>query len=160
MAASITNLLLLTQFQVAENPGSQPAGVTLLSTFNDLDQLLQLTPTTAPPVSMFGVYKTTISSGGYTIDATSLQGTNGSLNATGKKLVAISVKNPTASVGDVNIATGAVNGYAIPQPVKVKPGGFALVYHAAALAAIGSSTKTLDVSGTSGDTPEIGLVLG
>lgn len=160
MSAAISNLLLLSQFQVTENPGSAPSGVALTSLFQELDQFKQLSPTSTPPVSQFGIYKTTISGGGYTIDVTSLQGSNGTLNANGKKLVAVCVANPAASAGDVNIATGASNGYALAQPIKVKPGGFAIVYQAAQLAAVDGTHKTLDVSGTNGDTPEIGLIFG
>ena len=66
-------------------------------------------------MSLFGVYKTTISGGGYTIDLTAFQGTNATLDGTGKKLIAIAIANPAASTGDVNVATGASNGYAWPS---------------------------------------------
>lgn len=160
MSASVTQLLLLAQFQVTENPGSAPAGVALSSLFKELDQFQQLTPSSTPPVSLFGIYKTTISGGTYTVDVTSLQGSNGTLNATAKKLVAIAIANPVGSAGDVNVATGASNGYTIPQPLKVKPGGFLVEYFAANLTAVDSTHKTLDVTGTTGDTPEIALIFG
>jgi len=160
MSASISQCLLLSQFQIIENPGSAPSGVALTSLFQELDQLKQLSPTSTPAASVFGIYKTLISGGGYTIDVTSLQGSNGTLNANGKKLVAVCVANPATSTGDVNLATGASNGYALAQPVKVKPGGFAIVYQAAQLAAVDGTHKTLDVSGTNGDTPEVALVFG
>lgn len=161
MSASVTQLLILTQFQVTENPGSAPSGVGVSSFFGELDQLQRLTSTSTPPVSLFGVYKTTLS-GGYSIDFSSLQGSSGTLNATtgSKKLVAIIIANPSASSGDVNVATGASNGYTIPQPLKVKPGGFVIEYFAGALTGSDATHKTLDVSGTNGDTPEIALVFG
>lgn len=160
MAASITQLLLLTQFQVTENPGSEPSGVPLSSLFQGLDQLAQLTPTSTPPVSMFGIYATTISGGTYTIDVTSLQGSNGTLNANGKRLVALAVANPSTSAGYVQIATGASNGYALPQPVKVNIGGFAYQYMAGTLSVVDGTHKTLDITGTTGDTPILGLIFG
>jgi hypothetical protein len=160
MSASITNLLLLTQFQVTENPGSGPSGVQLTSFFNEVDQLVRLSPTSTPAATLFGVYKTAISGSGYTIDATSLQGSNGLLNATGKKLVAIALAHPAASAGDVSVSTGATNGYALPATLTCKPGGFAILYHAAHLANVDSTHKTFDITGTSGDTPEIALVWG
>lgn len=160
MSATITNFLLLTQFQVTENPGSGPAGVQLTSFFNELDQLVQLTPTATPAATLFGVYKTTISGSGYTIDATSLQGSNGLLNANGKRLVAIALAHPASSVGDVSVATGASSGYALPGTLTCKPGGWAILYYHSQLATVDGTHKTLDVSGTSGDTPEIALVWG
>jgi hypothetical protein len=158
MSASVTALRLILQFQVDENPGSAPAGVALLSTFKELDTSLFLNSSSTPAPSLFSVYKTLISGGGYTIDTTAAQGTNGTVNANGKKLIGLVINNPSASAGDAQVATGATNGYSLPQPIKVKPGGFAVEWFASALGAIGSGAKTLDITATNGDTPEIGLL--
>lgn len=100
MAASVQSFLLLTYFQVTEDPGSEPAGVALTSLYKALDQLVQLTSTSTPAVAMFGAYATAISGGTYTIDVTALQGTNGALDCTAKKLIAACVVNPAASAGE------------------------------------------------------------
>ena len=80
---------------------------------------------TSPAPALFSVYKQALAAT-LTVDFTSAQGSNGNVNATGKRLLGILVTSPAASTADVNIATGASNGYALPQPIKVKPGGFAV----------------------------------
>ena len=137
------------------------AGITAPSTYQELDQVLTLTPASTPPVSLFGVYKQALTAL-LTIDFTACQGSNGNVNANGKKLVAICIANPTASGQDVNIATGGTNGYTLPQPIKVKPGGFAIVYFAGALAGVDGTHKTIDITQASygSDTPEIGFLFG
>lgn len=160
MAASVLQAQLLSWFKIFEATGGAPSGVNSPSAFEDLDQFLQLDGTTTPAVALFSVYKPTISGGGFTIDLTAAQGSNGNINATGKKLLAVQVANPAGSAGDVTISTGASNGYALAQPVKVKPGGFAMIYQAAALGAVDGTHKTLDVTATNGDVPYIGLLFG
>jgi len=159
MAAAVTQLQIITQFHVSENPGSQPAGVGLTSEFVEMDQLENLTPASTPAAALFAIYKTTIASSGYTIDTTAAQGTNGNINANGKKLNHLVVKNPSASAGDVTIKTSVgANPYTIPTQV-VKPGGYAVV-SIPGLTAIDGTHKTIDVTGTDGDVPEIGMVFG
>ncbi|HEY1600767.1 MAG TPA: hypothetical protein VGG64_14255 [Pirellulales bacterium] len=160
MAAAVKALRCLLQFDIDEDPGSEPAGITLLSTFKGLDQQLFLGPTSAIVPALFSIYNTLISGGGYTIDTTAAQGTNGTINANGKKLLGVVISNPAASAGDVQIATGGSNGYVLPQPVKVKPGGFAFEWFASGLTAIDGTHKTLDITATDGDTPMVGLLFG
>ena len=99
---------------------------------------------------------TTISGGGYTLDLTSLAGFDG----TGLRIQRISVANPAGSTGNVTIATGATNGYALPASIVVYPGGnFVESYNDGGGQDVDATHKTLDVSGTNGDTPIIALSL-
>lgn len=102
----------------------------------------------------------TLSGASGTIDLTALQTADGVKDCTGKKLRALRVTNPNATV-DFTIAVGASNGYAIGGVVKkCHPGGTIQEYFADALAAVGGSTKTLDWTGNGGHTYQITLILG
>lgn len=98
---------------------------------------------------------TTISGGGYTIDLTSLGGISGS----GLRIQRISVTNPSTSTGNVTVATGASNGRAIPASIVVPPGGNSVNFYNDYGVDIDGTHKTLDVSGTNGDVPIIGISL-
>jgi len=160
MSASVIRAYLLSWFRVDETTGGAPSGVNSPSHFEDLDQLFDLSSLTTPNPTLFAVYKTLISGGGYNIDLTAAQGTNGNIDATGKKLLAVCIFNPAASAGFVQIATGGSNGYTLPQPIKVYPGGFTNQYQAANLIAVDGTHKQLTITATNGDTPYIGLLFG
>jgi len=121
MSASVIRAYLLAWFRVDETTGGAPSGVNSPSHFEDLDQLLDLSSPTTPNPTLFSVYKTAISSGGYTIDLTAAQGSNGNVDATGKKLLGVMIFNPAASAGFVQLATGGSNGYTIPHRSRSTP---------------------------------------
>ncbi len=159
MAASVTSLQLFMSCAIVENTGGGPPGIPVLSTFRDFDQSLNLNSGTSPAPALFAVYKQSLGST-LSPDFTSAQGSNGNVNATGKRLLGMLVTNPATATADVNIATGATNGYALPQPVKVKPGGFVVQWFGGALGVIDATHKTLDITGDGTTTPEIGLIFG
>ena len=110
MASTVLRANLTFGFTVSEDHGGAPAGVTIESPFSTFNDSLSMLPTDTPPAALLSLYKTTISGGGYTIDLTAAQGSNGNVNGTGKRIQAIRVSNPSASTGNVTIATGASNG--------------------------------------------------
>jgi hypothetical protein len=160
MSSTVTRAQLIFGFTAVEDHGGAPSGVVIDSPFTAFNATLALLPTTTPPVALLAVYKTTIAGGGYTIDLSAAQGSNGTIDATGKRVQALRVSNPSGSTGDVTVATGASNGISLPSSVVVPPGGEALIYYADVGADIDGTHKTLDVSGTDDDVPEVGILLG
>jgi hypothetical protein len=95
-----------------------------------------------------------------TLDLTALPTTQGTVNCTGKKLVAMRIVN-RSTANDFSIAEGGTNGYAIGgNAVKVQEGGALLIYFADALGAVGASDKTLDYTFNAADEADITLIFG
>src|SRR5579863_1282018 len=113
MASSVTAFQLYTFFNVTENTNSAPTGVGAPIVFQEMNQSLN------PTVAYFAIYRQSLGST-LSPDFTAAQGTNGTINASGMRLMAICVVNPSTSTADVNIAAGAANPYALPQPITVK----------------------------------------
>lgn len=160
MASTVLRARLDFGFSVTEDHGGAPSGLAIESPFTLFTDSLPMLPTDTPPAALLSLYKSTISGGGYTIDLTAAQGSNGNVNASGKRIQAIRASNPSASTGNVTIATGASNGRAIPASIVVPPGGETLVFYNDYGMDIDATHKTLDISGTNGDVPEIGILLG
>jgi hypothetical protein len=93
-------------------------------------------------------------------DFTAAQGTNGNIDATGKRLMGICVVSNQSNTAAVNIATGATNGYLLPQPITVKPGGFVIQWFATTLPPVDATHKTVDITGDNTSVPEIGFIFG
>lgn len=159
MSASITALQWFLNLNITENTGGGPAGIPVFSTFDSLNQSLNLSSTTNPYPQKFSIYQQALITT-LTPNFTSAQGTNGNINATGLRLLGIVVVNPAASTADVTIATGAANGYSLPQTITVKPGGFVIEWFGTALSLVDSTHKTVDITGDATTTPEIGFIFG
>jgi hypothetical protein len=159
MASTIIRAQLTFGFTCAEDHGGAPSGVVIESPFTAYNDSLPMLPTDTPPAALLSIYKTTIGAG-FTIDLTAAQGSNGNVNGSGKRIQAIRVSNPSASIANVTIATGVSNGHVIPASVVVPPGGEALLFYNDYGVDIDGTHKTLDVSGNAADTPEIGILLG
>jgi len=153
MAASVTTFQLLTFFNVTESTGGSPAGITAPSVFQEMNQSIN------PAATHFSVYKQALGST-LSPDFTAAQGTNGNINATNKRLLGICIVSAATNTADVNIATGATNGYPLPQPIKVKPGGFVIEWFGSSLPVVDATHKTVDITGNGSTTPEIGFIFG
>ena len=163
MPASVKNATLSALFDISEDPGSAPSGLTYRPVFNLFNQRVALDDTaTTPTAKKLAVYQTTISGGLTDIDLTAAQGTNGNVDGTGLKVIGILVFNPTASMGNVTLAAGATNPYALvgAQTMVVGPGGFDSKYFASGNAAVSATVKMLRLTGTNGDTPKVAVLLG
>lgn len=157
MAAAITSLEFILRFHVLENPGDQPSGVTLQSTYAALDQFFTTTPSDTIPAALAAIYKT-LFSGDTVIDLTAAQGSNGNINANGKKLRWVVVNNQ-ANANSMTVQTGDTNGYTMTT-LTVPAGGFLAIYLGDASIAVDGTHKTIKLTGTNGDTPEVLLILG
>lgn len=110
-------------------------------------------------------YKTyTLGGGGtLTIDLTDLDGLlEAAVDGTGLKVQTIVVRNPSSN-NAVTIAPGASNPYPLwgtGNSREVKPGARFGEYFADQLADVASNAKEIDLSGTAGQTIDIGLCLG
>lgn len=118
--------------------------------------------TTTPDVEYCVVKTIALTAGAYTIDLSSMTGTNGAaVVGTGKKIRLLRITNNGANA--MTFAKGASNGHtglgsAFSATIPV--GGTAAWILADGGVAIGSGDKTIDVSGTGTQTFSMTLVLG
>lgn len=162
-APSVASVQILSWFNITENTGSAPTNVTIQSTFNELNQTLNLNSGTTPAPTVLGLYKTSLS-GIVHVDFTAVtDSANGTIDCSsggGKKLIALAVNNPSASAHAVSIATGGTNGYALPSTYTTQVGGWTTLYFASTLTVVDSTHKTVDISQTSygTDVPEFAFL--
>jgi hypothetical protein len=143
---------------VAPSIPSSPAKALVHKAF---DAALTLSATSTPPAQVAS-YQQFVTTASGTIDLTALKTLfAAAVDCTALKLQALFIQNldPTNSF---TIQAGASNPYAIGgNPVKVQPGGGALMYFNGGLAAIDATHKTLDWTAnvTTGNA-EVSLILG
>lgn len=101
----------------------------------------------------------TLTTGAATIDLTNLSGLNGAVvTGLALKIQIIRIKNLGANA--MTFVAGASNGYVLASTIVVPPSGVAMIYGAGGMAAVGASTKNIDVSGTGSQTAEITIIFG
>ncbi len=158
-------------FTAAEAPtgGTQQAR-TLTITGADVSTTID--STTTPRIELSPIVRTITISGTTTVDLTAAAGValpiaaSRTIDATGKKLVAVRLSCPSTNVASVNVAPGASNPYPIfgtGNDVDVKPGQtlIALINGvASSYVAVGPTAKTLDVTGTTNDVLNVELYFG
>lgn len=158
-------------FTAAEAPtgGTQQAR-TLNITGADVSTTLD--STTTPKIEVSPVVRKITISGTTTIDLTAAAGValpisaSRTVDATGKKLVAVRLSCPVTNVGAVNVAPGSSNPYPLfgtGNDLDVKPGQtiIAIVTGvASSYAAVGPTAKNIDVTGTANDVLNVELYFG
>lgn len=158
-------------FTAAEAPtgGTQQAR-TLNITGADVSTTLD--STTTPKIEVSPVVRKITISGTTTIDLTAAAGValpiaaSRTVDATGKKLVAVRLSCPSTNVGAVNVAPGGSNPYPLfgtGNDVDVKPGQtiIAIVTGvASSYGAVGPTAKNVDVTGTANDVLNVELYFG
>ena len=146
---------------VIENLLGGPAGVVPVSHWETLLKQLTFSPSGTPPVSLLIVYAATIVGGGYDIDLTAAQGTQGTVDATGLRVQLIAV-DATGLLGDFTLDAGPANGYEVngSGELHFTPGGLLLKFLNDAYQDVDATHRMLRVSGTDGDVPMLGILLG
>lgn len=158
-------------FTAAEAPtgGTQQARTLNIT---GADVAATLDSTTTPKIEISPVVRKITISGTTTIDLTAAAGValpiaaSRTVDATGKKLVAVRLSCPTTNVGAVNVAPGGSNPYPLfgtGNDVDVKPGQtiIAIVNGvASSYGAVGPTAKNIDVTGTTNDVLNVELYFG
>jgi len=161
MSSTVFKAVIQARMTITETTGDAPTGVTAPSIITaDPGSILNAT-TGDVLAKRLASYKTTFSGGSYAVDLTAAQGTNGTVNGSTMTVVGLVVDNSDYT-HDVTIAPGVSNGYDINggDPLVVPAGGYAMLFFAVGLPAIGGSAKSLSVGGTDGDAPLVLILMG
>ena len=160
--STVTLQSILTTTEVLQGvPGA--VGGTVIN--DDFNQSVSLTPTGSVPVTK-GSYQTyTIAGGLVDIDLTALLGTQSNVDGTGLKLQALFIKN--LGNNNINVAPGAANAYSpfgagndIDLPANATNKSHILLYTPELLADVAAGAKMIRITGTNGDTVQVGILLG
>lgn len=122
-----------------------------------------LTSTTSVPATDVASFSKALSTGTGTIDLTALDGTEATINGTGKKVQAVLFRNPSTNANAITIVEGASNGYELlgnAWSIVLQPGQQFGAYLKDAAPDIGASAKTIDISGTGSQALDCVLVIG
>lgn len=136
-------------------------GVTTATLVHDaFNETGSLSASTTPAVTMVYDELVALTAGAYTIDLTSLTGSNGAVqDGTGLRVQMIRVKNLGANA--MTFSEGASNGIALACGTFVVPAsGITQMYLADASPDIAAGDRTIDVAGTGTQTFEISIYLG
>lgn len=136
-----------------------PASSRRVLSHNAFDASLELNASSTPPSTHAGYENPSGSSG--SIDLTALVTADGVKDTSGKRLRILRVKNMNAA-GNVTIAVGASNGYAIGgATITLTPGEIFQRYFVSALTVVDGTHKTLDWT-NAGDlvAPQITIIMG
>ena len=122
----------------------------------------RLSSTTTPDVEAVSYQVAALVAGAKTIDLTALPTTEGTYNATGKKVRAFMVKNRTGNAA-LTISEGATDGYALLGAgfsFRLAANQQAVFYLADAAPVVAAADKTIDLSGTGTQESEITFIIG
>lgn len=147
--------------------GNAAQGTAATILWSALNNSVNLSGTSTPPVSLVAGGAVALSSGAKTLDLTALTGLGtgaATVNMNTKKIVAILFSNPATNANAISMVPGASNGYnwdnSTGAKITLQPGATQLVYCFSTAPAIGGSAKTLDFAGTSAQPFNIVLVGG
>lgn len=137
-------------------------------TLNGLDQNLDLTASTTPPVTKVAAYTLTLSGGTGSIDLTALPGLlNASevIDITGLKAQIFQFYAPSTNANNITLTRGASNGYGLGAggaawTVVVPPDSSCLMKFTDTNPDVASGAKTIDCTGTGTQTVEVQVVAG
>lgn len=162
MSVSVAYALTATITEVLETNTSSAATTGRTLTHGEFNESGTLNSGTTPPVTKQASFIATLSSGSLSVDLTSLTGTNGAtVDGTGLRVQLLRVKNLGANA--LTVAGGASNGYDAwggDFLITIPQNGIFQIYGNDAGSDIGSSYKTLDLSGTGTQTSEWTVVMG
>ena len=123
-----------------------------------------LNATSTVPATTVAADTIALSSGALTIDLTSLNGTNGvSVDGSGLNVQAVLLSNASGNTGAMTFVEGATNGHPLfgaSFSIVLQPGDSILAYFPDSGTAIGSSNKTIDVTGTGTESFDYQFVMG
>jgi len=133
-----------------------------------------LTPTTTAQAELHACSEHTCNGSSQSLDLTAIPHRDGTtVNATGKKLVALLLRNPASNTGGITINDHATNGYKLfgdpgsgtPRGrVRLLPGQtIAIAYEsgkANAAAAVSGSAKIVEITGTNAEKLQYDFVFG
>lgn len=158
-------------FSASEAPtGASAAQRTIAVTGADLS--VSLDGSSTPKVESPPIVRRVTISGTTTIDLTAAAGVSlplaasRTVDATGKRLVAMRLSCPTTNAGAVNVAPGASNGYALlgsGNDVDVRPGETLIAITsgvASGKPVVSGSAKNIDITGTTNDVILVELYFG
>jgi len=129
-------------------------------THNRFNVTRNLSPTSTPPVTRHGAYETALAGGVLDIDLTALQTSQGAVDCTGLKLQTLFIKNTGLNV--LTVDAHATNGYEVngTSSITVRPGGEVLINYYDGQADVAAGSKIIQIAGTTGDIPQVELLLG
>ena len=160
--STVTLQAILTTVEVLQ---SVPGAVSSTVPNDDFNQSVSLTPTTTVPATKASYQTYTIAGGLVDIDLTNLLGTQSNVDGTGLKLQCLFVKN--LGNNNINVAPGAANAYSpfgagndIDLPANATNKSWVLVYTPELLADVAAGAKMIRITGTNGDTVQVGIILG
>lgn len=124
--------------------------------------LVQLKPTTTPPVARVSYQEYTVGGGGTVdIDLYALASTQGTIAGNGMKLQLIVINN--TAVTSINVAQGASNPYLLfgsGNDVDIPAGCKLAFYVPESLADISSTVRNIRITGTASAVVEVGIWIG
>ena len=123
-----------------------------------------LSASTTPPVTKVAAFEQALVGGLATVDLTNLAGTNGAtVDGTGLKVQVLKIKNKATNANPITVKTGLTDGYQLAGAnfeTQLSPGQEFLFYGNDATPDIGTTAKTLDLSGTGSQAVEAIIVMG
>lgn len=144
---------------------TNPADATLL--VDQISETGTLTASTTVPATIDTQYTLTMSGGLGSIDFTALPGLNASetIDGTGLKVQLLKLKVPITNLNAVTVAKGASNGYGLATAgttwtVTLSPGQSMLFVLSDLAPDVAPGARILDVTGTTTQTLQVGVVLG
>lgn len=166
------SVLASEEFTAVEVPSAGTVSERTLKSGGGNQASLQLSSTTTPSLTMPPISKTVTIAGTITLDLTAIAGAvvppsaTRTVDLTGAKLVAFTMRAADANAAAINVAPGAANPYPMfgtANDLDVKPGeqisgSFRAV--ASSKPAVSGTVKTLDISGTNGDILYLDLLFG
>jgi hypothetical protein len=121
-----------------------------------------LTSSTTPPVTKCSYMQPALSAGAYTINLTTLTGTNGAtVTMSGLKVQVLKIKNNGANV--MSFTEGASNGYALLGAsflFALQPGQEITLYGNDATPDVAAGDCTIDVTGTGTQSFDLAVIAG
>lgn len=126
-----------------------------------------LLSSTTVPVTKSAMTAKAMSGGAATLDLTAMSNDSdgATINFSGLKVQAIMLTNPSTNANKITATQGASNGYGLNAAgdswtLVLDPGQSAILYLNDTAPDVGGSAKTIDISGTSAQVLNIGVVAG
>ncbi len=164
--SSTINAIVSSGVAVTETFSGADAGNPDASFGGDLAETPTLNATSTPAATKKARFDLTLSSGTGTIDLTALPGNSvdETINGTGLKVQVLKFRNKSTNANKITVAKGGTNGYQLDGATTwsdpMAPGQSSLRLLNGAADTIGSTKKTIDVTGTGSQVLQVLIVLG
>lgn len=135
-------------------------------TTDGLNETLNLTASTTPPVTKSTSFRQAMTGGAATIDLTALSGdaADETTDLTGLKVQALKLRNKSTNANKITVSNGASNGYkldgATAWSIPLAPGQSVLFSLNDAADDVAPTTCTIDLAGTLAQELEVEIVAG